>query len=121
MQFKFDIEPARASSNRRHSASTTDNGFGRRMYQACLDELALYVKDQRNKRAWPTLNGKVVVRLTTYVADERGVDVDACVKCVLDALQAGKAIRNDKQVKTLIATRAIDGRPRIEVDVSEVE
>lgn len=121
MIFRFDISPARASSNRRHSASTTDNGFGRRMYQACLDELTIYVKDQRNRKRWGTLEGRVVVRMTTYVADERGVDVDACVKCVLDALQAGKAIRNDKQVCKLVAARVVDSHPRIEVEVSEVE
>lgn len=121
MKFRFDISPARASSNRRHSSNPADNGFGRRMYQACLDELKLHVVSQRNKHAWPTLEGPVVVRMATHIADERGVDVDACVKCVLDALQAGRAIRNDKQVCKLVATRVIDGTPRIEVEVSEVE
>lgn len=121
MNFCFNISPSRASANRRHSASTTDNGMGRRLYQQTLDELRLFVLDTRNRRGWPTLQGRVVVKMTTFVADERGVDVDACVKCVLDALQAGKAVNNDRQVCKLVALRMVGGTPRIEVEVSEVE
>ncbi len=117
MRFHFPIEPARCSINPRHF----DRSNGRALYQRALDELALHVVSQRNEHKWGTLGGKIEVNMVTYVEDGRGVDVDACCKAVLDALQRGKAIVNDKNVCRLIATRVVEKPARIEVVVVNAE
>lgn len=114
MRFILDVAPVSASSNPRHHLGSN----ARAVYQRTLDHMGLMVRDQRNRNGWPTLTGKVQVCIDTFVADERGVDCDAVVKCVLDSAQRGGAVANDRQVALLVARRIVgEGRPRIELQV----
>lgn len=111
MRFTHHLPPALASNNPRHHV-----GPARAAYQRTLDEMLLHVRSERNRRLLPPLAGKATVFLDTYVADERGVDVDATAKCVLDSLQHGGALANDKQVSMLVARRIVGvGSPRLDV------
>lgn len=115
MKFVLDMPPVDISANPRHHIA----GSNRARYQHALSDAVLMIRDQRNRNRWGTLCGKVTVAVSTHVADERGVDVDACIKATLDALQHGGAIENDRQVALLVARRIVgDGAPRIEVEVT---
>lgn len=115
MTFVFEIQPVWASINPRHG-----KGKGKAIYARTLETLGMMVVSQRHENRWGTLGGRLGVIIDVYWADERGGDVDACCKCVLDALQAGRAVVNDKCFATMVANRRIDkARPRIEVRIAE--
>jgi len=111
MRFTHHLPPVLASNNPRHHV-----GPARARYQRTLDEMVLRTISERNRRFWHPIAGAATVFLDTYVADERGVDVDATAKCVLDSLQHGGALANDKQVSMLVARRIVGvGSPRLDV------
>lgn len=116
MRFVLQVAPSSCSINPRHHAE----GPNRKRYQKAVDDMALMIMSERHLQRWPTFGGRLSVIMTTYVQDNRGVDVDACIKAVLDALQRGKAIANDRNVECLIANRKVDGNPRIEVSVMQM-
>lgn len=125
MRFMLNIDPAQVSSNPRHFHASA----ARRLYQKGLDEMRLSVLDRMNRMQWRQIVDPAIVLIDTYVADNRGVDVDAVSKCALDCLKPAQgsdrgALRDDRQVELLIARRIVgDGSPRIElgcVDSSEL-
>lgn len=118
MRFEFDIAPSWACVNLRGG----NKSQGKAIYARTLESLSLMVLSQRHANGWGTLGGRLYVEVSTYWADERGGDVDATVKCTLDALQKGKAVSNDKDFAKLVAWRRIDKkRPRIEVEIGRLE
>lgn len=115
MRFVFAIQPGWATINPRFG-----KGKGKAVYARTLESMALMVLSQRHEHGWGTLGGRLGVIIDVFWADERGGDVDSCCKCVLDALQHGKAVANDKCFTTMVANRRIDkSAPRIEVTVME--
>jgi hypothetical protein len=125
VRFTFDIPPALASVNPRHHAE----GPARRRYQQTLDEMRLSVLDRMHRMKWRQLTTPAIALLDMHVADRRGCDVDATIKCSLDCLKPTHAeqpgaLIDDRQVELLIARRIVgDGSPRIElgcVDSSEL-
>ena len=65
-----------------------------------------------------TITGKVDADLHVYLLRER--DLDNTFKALFDVLQESKVIKDDKQIYSILATKAFDKKnPRIEVVLTE--
>lgn len=120
--FTLLVSPGDVSNNARLIPQKVRGRFTGRLvdatpYRDGLASMAFQVRSTRNRNRWPTLSGRCSVSATTYWKTEAG-DVDATSKAILDALQQGGAIVNDKQVRPLHLDRGTDkARPRIEITV----
>ena len=119
MHFSLDVNPGDVSNNGRLIPSR-----GRLVdspeYRNGLRMMAWQVRSQMNEHGWKQIAARCSVSAITYWPTEAG-DVDATSKAILDCLQAGGAIVNDKQVRPLTLDRAKDkARPRVEITLTEL-
>ena len=82
--------------------------------------MSLQVWSQRNANRWRTIEGRCTVTAMSFWKTEAG-DVDGNSKAILDCLQQGGAVVNDRQIKPVTYDRAKDsGRPRVEITLTEI-
>lgn len=119
------IEPGRLAINRK---SALRYGKGNKKvignsdgYTAAVDEATLHVRQAVVRERWRTRGMPVHVLIHAYWPSARG-DLDAVAKGVLDSLQHGLAVTDDKLVSECLLRRSWScSRPRIEVTVTDEE
>jgi Holliday junction resolvase RusA-like endonuclease len=117
MTFHLDVLPGTVRINGRYTLSRGRMILSRE-YRSGVDSMALQIRQAMVRAGWTTLTEPCGVVVRTYWATAKG-DCDSVIKAVLDALEHGRAIVNDAQVRTVIAHKTVDKlRPRIEVTVA---
>lgn len=110
MNFTLPIPPSVNAMYRRNP-----HGFGlfkTKDAKAWIKECSSCIKVKK------PLSGRVDVSINFYFFRDR--DVDNCIKAVLDVLQEYGVVENDRQVFSVVATKAMDKEnPRVEVSVIE--
>lgn len=121
-RFVIEVSPGDVSNNSRLIPQQLRGRYTGRLvdsteYRNGLASMVMQVRSQRNRNRWPTITGRCSVSAVTYWKTESG-DVDATSKAILDALQQGGMVANDKQVRPVHLDRGTDkARPRIEITV----
>lgn len=127
LHFTIPVPPGLLALNRKHERHTfirdgvTLRTIGNtKSFEAAFDEAVLAVRQAVVLQGWTEREGPVSVGIVAHWPERKG-DIDAPVKAVLDALQAGGVVTNDRLcigVKLQRAWRA--DYPRIDVVVEDV-
>lgn len=126
MRFVLSVRPGDISNNSRLVPILDRRGRFQRLgdsreYRAGLGSMALQIRSQRNAKGWPTLTGRCMVTAISYWPTWQG-DVDANSKAILDCLQQGGAVENDRQIKPATFDRETDPKnPRVEITLTEID
>lgn len=123
--FVIEVSPGDVSNNSRLIPQKLRGRYTGRLvdsteYRNGLASMAMQVRSQRNRNRWPTITGPCSVSAVTYWPTESG-DVEATSKAILDCLQQGGAVANDRQIRPATFDRAKDkANPRVEITLTEV-
>lgn len=118
MLFRFDIPPGLLSTNAKFIAGAP-RPVCTRSFNAAKRELELVTRDTMNRNRWQTLVGPVSALVVCSWEDESGGDYNCNEKGVVDAVVAGGALLNDKQIRVCTLIRHVGAAPGIVVAFAE--
>jgi Holliday junction resolvase RusA-like endonuclease len=125
MKIRLNINPGDISINRRmipewRNGKPTGRLVLNSSYRAGVDSMSLQVRQACLKQRWKTSKKTCQVRIMTRWPGPEG-DRDSTCKAVLDALQHGTAVVNDKQcIPGPLDATWLSRDPGVDVEIDEV-